>query len=283
MGKSLLDRAKEVMNGAGVLTALALAPLGMASVARADSIQFADLRSTVDGSTGGVFGRAGGALFDSSVNGITGAVLTGNTNVSGLVNGSYIPYGDPAGYVMATHLAENNGIFSFGWSGALTGTTQSGDIFHSAHDFSVGFITEGSHPVAPLSWFLTTTVTLYSGDTISKTIASQGDGLGISRGTDDLALIAGDDAVSWNVTLSFNWQLTTSNFEITNSDGNDRLQIDIPGLAASGGVMEVYVDQTLSSATAATPLPPTVWMVGSLLGIVGIGRMRKTASPMLSH
>lgn len=287
MGKSLLDRAKEVMSGAGVLTSLAIAPLAMSREAKADSVTFCTTPSIFNGISGGQMGNIGQTRFA----GRNGVFLTGDTKIAGLIlpSDSTLLYGgDPTGNVSAAHVAENGSHVTYNWgqdfdgvhANSLSGHVGPSTFLAVGRDFSIA--TPDS--TIPVSWELTAYIFMDGQDPIKYSLASSDplSSTGSFVGTDTMLLPEGD-LLSWSVQLDVDWHLDIvtddddpHKGEFRNPDDKfKRLIVDIPLGTAEDNGMRISIDGPAAAAPAA-PLPATIWTTGSLLGLIGFRRIRKT-------
>jgi hypothetical protein len=269
----LLQRAKEIMRGkALVKTALVIAPLAASVPVMGDSIFSAGLKSISGTSGGGVFGRVYQAFPAAG-----GVSLSGNTNITGLKVDGDNYQGNPTGYLSAKHAAGNGGVVDFLWRGGLSGDVATGDFLNVFHDFCVNVFRGGGSTDAyvPLSWELSAKVTYFRYDTetldnVIYSLLSNGDGQGPSTGLTSKPFEHAGQAESWEVKLNFNWGVNGVGDAVINP--NDRLAINIP----TGTSIDLSIGTEQQQADAApAPLPATVWMGGTLLGWVGVGRMRR--------
>ena len=276
--QSLLDRAKEVIRGKGILTALAIAPLAMSVPVKADSVVFATPLMGISTPSGGAFGHIGQSLFANS----NGVFLNGDTNVTHLGVAPYFSY---SGYLKAEQAAFNNGHVTFDWGldydhftpqPSLSNHISIGDRLNIMRNFNVSVIPADSLVSSvPVSWTLKAKI-VTTAETLEYIVDSS------SGSTMDLGtqfFHADGEALSWSVALDFDWQLTLDKSGqlpvVTGSNPGDRLQIDFGSSAAP---MFISIDQNAAAEGVPAPLPSTAWMCGALLGLVGVARLRKSGS-----
>lgn len=287
MGTSLLDRAKEVMKGAGVATALVIAPLGVATEAKADSV-FCTTPSIFNGISGGMMGNIGQMRFA----GKNGVFLTGDTKIDGLISGNdpaKLYGGDATGNVSAAHVAENGSHVVYNWGQdydgvhpqSLHGNVGPNTFLTVGHDFSIA--TPDS--AIPVSWTLTAYIFMEGQDPYKYTIESSDpvSSVGNFSGADTMLLPEGD-LLSWSVQLDIDWHLDIvtddedpHKGEFRNMDDQfKRLVVDIPLGTSEDNGMRISIASLGENAPPAAPLPATAWTTGSLLGMMGLARLRKS-------
>jgi hypothetical protein len=166
---------------------------------------------------------------------------------------------------------------NFKWGGDVSGAIHSGDVLTVFHDFSVSInkALDSTHESVPVSWSLTASVeVLPDGSETSEltTYTVRSDSQGESTGVGGTSFSVNGQALSWFAKLSFAWDLSAYGNTGEPANPHDSLVFD----SLSSTPIDLSITSLENIPPVAAPLPATAWMGISLLGAMGIWRIRNT-------